>query len=129
MAAKIDSRFWLLPPLFLILSVLALITFPHLQSQPHKTPLVVRDSLHDDFDLVASANLSQLAKRDGGDATCKKGVPCKTVACCGSFYGGDTGTCGFGETFCGSDCDSQCDVKAECGQYADPPGELANLDL
>lgn len=64
----------------------------------------------------------QLSKRD--DYACHKGVPCKTQACCGSFFGGDDGVCGFGETFCGSDCDSQCDAKPECGQYADPPGKL-----
>lgn len=66
-------------------------------------------------------NVSQLIKR-ADEYSCKKGVPCKTEACCGSFFGGDTGTCGFGPTFCGSDCDSQCDAKPECGQYADPPG-------
>jgi chitinase len=41
----------------------------------------------------------------------------------GSFYGVDTGTCGFGDTFCGSDCVSQCDAKLECGADADPPGK------
>lgn len=66
-------------------------------------------------------SLAPLAKGDDS-YSCKKGVLCETYACCGSFLGGDTGTCGFGEAFCGSDCDSQCDAKAECGQFADPPG-------
>lgn len=72
--------------------------------------------------LHGMSNSSQLVKRDD-EYSCKKGVPCKTEACCGSFLGTDTGTCGFGPTFCGSDCDSQCDAKPECGQYADPPGK------
>ncbi|KAG8164746.1 hypothetical protein KVR01_005021 [Diaporthe batatas] len=71
---------------------------------------------------------SQLMRRAGGDYSCKKGVPCKTQACCGSFFD-DVGTCGFGPTFCGSDCDSQCDAKPECGQFADPPGKTCPLNV
>lgn len=51
---------------------------------------------------------------------CTKTIPCHTEACCGSFMGTDTGVCGFGPSFCGEDCTSQCDAKPECGQYADP---------
>ncbi|KAI0024494.1 chitotriosidase-1 [Xylariomycetidae sp. FL0641] len=87
------------------------------------------DDIHT-VDLSASpANGSQLVRRDGGTYTCKKDVPCKTYACCGSFLGTDTGTCGFGDTFCGDDCDSQCDAKADCGQYADPPGKTCPLNV
>ena len=69
-------------------------------------------------DLAKDLSLSQNVSTT--ESTCKKGVRCKLNACCGSFYGGDEGTCGFGPTFCGDDCDSQCDAKAECGKYADP---------
>ncbi|KAI9831288.1 MAG: hypothetical protein M1826_003727 [Phylliscum demangeonii] len=68
-----------------------------------------------------------LLKRD--QYACKKGTHCKTVACCGSFGGTTTGECGFGPTFCGADCDSQCNAHAECGQFADPPGKKCPLNV
>ncbi|KAI0398768.1 chitotriosidase-1 [Xylaria palmicola] len=80
-------------------------------------------------ELYASNNVSQIMKRDDGNYSCKKGSPCKTYACCGSFFGGDTGVCGFGPTFCGDDCDSQCDAKSECGQFSDPPGKTCPLNV
>lgn len=96
----------------------------------------------DDFSLYSTSNVT-LFKRD--QYACKKGTPCKTYACCGSFFGTDTGECGFGKfnlsmfdlvfndsigpTFCGTDCDSQCDAKSECGQYADPPGKKCPLNV
>ncbi|KAI0890230.1 chitotriosidase-1 [Annulohypoxylon maeteangense] len=80
-------------------------------------------------EVNALRNVTQIAKRDGGNYSCKKGTPCKTYACCGSFFGGDTGVCGFGPTFCGDDCDSQCDAKPECGQYADPPDKKCPLNV
>ncbi|KAL2007609.1 hypothetical protein VTN00DRAFT_9047 [Thermoascus crustaceus] len=58
-----------------------------------------------------------------------KGVRCKKEACCGGFFGGDEGTCGFGPNFCGNDCDSQCDAKPECGQYAANPGQKCPLNV
>ncbi|KAI1171966.1 chitotriosidase-1 [Nemania sp. FL0916] len=80
-------------------------------------------------EVYALGNASQIVKRDDGNYSCKKGSPCKTYACCGSFFGGDTGVCGFGPTFCGDDCDSQCDAKPECGQYTDPPGKTCPLNV
>lgn len=47
----------------------------------------------------------------------------------GSFFSSDTGTCGFGDTFCGSDCVSQCDAKLECSQYAVPAGKTCPLNV
>ncbi|KAJ5487608.1 hypothetical protein N7530_001908 [Penicillium desertorum] len=61
--------------------------------------------------------------------SCTKDIPCHTEACCGSFFGGDVGTCGFGDTFCGSDCASQCDAKPECGMDANPPGKSCPLHV
>ncbi|KFA55929.1 hypothetical protein S40293_08857 [Stachybotrys chartarum IBT 40293] len=75
-----------------------------------------------DSNLEDNDNATQLFwRQDGGAYSCRRGVQCRTQACCGSFLGTDTGTCGFGPTFCGDDCDSQCDARPECGQYADPP--------
>lgn len=62
-------------------------------------------------DIIKDANLT-LSRRD--EYACKKGTPCKQFACCGGFNGGDTGECGLGPTWCGADCDSQCDALAEC---------------
>ena len=62
-------------------------------------------------DFVEGANLT-LFQRD--EFACKKGIPCKQFACCGGFNGGDTGECGLGPTWCGADCDSQCNARAEC---------------
>ena len=62
-------------------------------------------------DLVETSNAT-LHKRD--EYSCKKGSPCKQYACCGAFNGGDEGICGLGPAWCGDDCDSQCNAKAEC---------------
>ncbi|KAF2741656.1 glycoside hydrolase family 18 protein [Sporormia fimetaria CBS 119925] len=50
------------------------------------------------------------------DYTCSANKPCRDhAACCN----GVSGQCGFGPDFCGADvCISDCDAKAECGQYA-----------
>lgn len=47
----------------------------------------------DPFDTYA--NVSHLVTRD--DYSCTKDQPCKTEACCGGFFGGKKGTCGFGK--------------------------------
>lgn len=48
-----------------------------------------------------------------GANTCGVGRPCSNGACCGQ-----SGFCGFGPTYCGSGCSSNCGAKAPCGQYA-----------
>lgn len=58
-----------------------------------------------------SFNLFGRAEVD--DHTCAKGRPCKNGACCGS-----SGACGYGPVYCGIGCSSNCDAKAECGQYS-----------
>ncbi|KAL5087414.1 hypothetical protein Trisim1_007813 [Trichoderma cf. simile WF8] len=47
------------------------------------------------------------------DYTCAKGRPCLNGACCGS-----SGACGYGPVYCGIGCTSNCDAKAECGQFS-----------
>ncbi|EFQ98549.1 chitotriosidase-1 [Nannizzia gypsea CBS 118893] len=81
-----------------------------------------------EIDIYQSSSFVQFAKK-GTDYSCRKGVPCKNNACCGSFMGTNTGICGFGDAFCGGDCDSKCDAKAECGKYADPPGKECPLKV
>lgn len=62
-------------------------------------------------DIIDSANITRLQKRD--QYACKKGTPCKQDACCGSFDADGNGECGLGPTWCGADCDSKCDARAE----------------
>lgn len=46
--------------------------------------------------------------------TCNAQTPCENAACCGT-----NGLCGYSPTECGAgNCTSNCDAKAECGQYA-----------
>ncbi|KAL4770196.1 hypothetical protein BDW60DRAFT_224434 [Aspergillus nidulans var. acristatus] len=55
--------------------------------------------------------------------TCAPGTPCVNGACCSN-----KGICGFSPDECGIDtCISNCDAKAECGQYA--PSESATCPL
>ncbi|KAI9146996.1 Killer toxin subunits alpha/beta [Paramyrothecium foliicola] len=50
------------------------------------------------------------------NSKCGEGNECR-VGCCSK-----EGVCGFSEDHCGTGCISNCDAKAECGQYA-PEGE------
>ncbi|CAG8910037.1 unnamed protein product [Penicillium egyptiacum] len=45
--------------------------------------------------------------------TCTKDKPCSNGACCG-----ESGVCGYGPTYCGTGCTSNCDAHAPCGQYS-----------
>ncbi|OJJ42141.1 hypothetical protein ASPZODRAFT_20739 [Penicilliopsis zonata CBS 506.65] len=38
------------------------------------------------------------------------------------------GYCGFGPSFCGSGCVSNCDATSECGPFANPPGKTCPLN-
>ncbi|CAF2505200.1 unnamed protein product [Rotaria sp. Silwood2] len=44
--------------------------------------------------------------------TCSATQECTNKACCSKF-----GNCGYGPNFCGTGCLSNCNAKAECGQY------------
>ncbi|KAK0543803.1 hypothetical protein OC845_005939 [Tilletia horrida] len=44
--------------------------------------------------------------------TCTSKIPCAEAACCNGAF------CGFGPEYCGTNCTSKCDSKAECGPYA-----------
>ncbi|KAK0670020.1 putative glycosyl hydrolases family 18 protein [Cercophora samala] len=66
------------------------------------------------------------------DYTCGPGRPCRNRACCPR----ETGQCNYGPKACGTTgtspndvCLSNCDAKAECGRYADPPGKKCPLNV
>lgn len=56
---------------------------------------------------------SLLTTRDLPTGTCNGNTPCVNAACCGT-----NGLCGYSPTECGTgNCTSNCNAKAECGQY------------
>lgn len=57
--------------------------------------------------------------------TCNAQTPCVNAACCGT-----NGLCGYSPSECGSgNCTSNCDAKAQCGQYAPPASSKCPLDV
>ena len=62
-----------------------------------------------------------LVRRD--DYSCGPKKPCSNGACCGR-----SGYCGYGSTYCGSGCVSNCDATAECGKDAKVPGTQCPLN-
>jgi chitinase len=73
---------------------------------------------------------SDLHRRQSGDnglpiGMCAPGTPCSNGACCSS-----TGICGYSPDECGTGaCLSNCDAKAECGQYAASGKEMCPLNV
>lgn len=65
---------------------------------------------------------SSLLKRED-DHTCSASRPCTNGACCGA-----SGFCGYGPTYCGDGCMSNCDARAECGKYASTPNTKCPLN-
>ncbi|KAF8676563.1 hypothetical protein RHS04_06491 [Rhizoctonia solani] len=60
----------------------------------------------------------------GDDYSCSAAKPCSNGACCGA-----SGYCGYGPTYCGTGCQSNCTATAECGQYAAVPGTKCPLNV
>ncbi|QRW14045.1 chitinase [Ceratobasidium sp. AG-Ba] len=58
------------------------------------------------------------------DYSCSSSKPCPNGACCGA-----SGFCGYGPTYCGAGCQSNCTATAECGQYAAVPGTKCPLNV
>ncbi|KAI9823661.1 MAG: hypothetical protein M1826_007679 [Phylliscum demangeonii] len=54
---------------------------------------------------------------------CSAAKPCSNGACCGG-----AGYCGYGPTYCGTGCVSNCNAAAECGQFAKTPGTQCPLN-
>lgn len=72
-------------------------------------------------DDLPSSNDSLLMRRD--DYSCGPGNPCPNRACCGA-----SGYCGYGKTYCGDGCISNCEAVAECGKDATPSGKKCPLN-
>ncbi len=58
------------------------------------------------------------------DYSCSEKNPCSNGACCGP-----SGYCGYGPTYCGTGCVSNCDATAECGEFAETPGQACPLNV
>ena len=56
--------------------------------------------------------------------TCNSDTPCVNGACCGS-----NNLCGYSPTECGTGCSSNCNAKAECGQYGIPGQQRCPLNV
>lgn len=65
-----------------------------------------------------------LLPRTDSSYDCSASNPCSNGACCGA-----SGYCGYGPTYCGTGCVSQCSAKAACGQYAADPGATCPLNV
>lgn len=59
-----------------------------------------------------------------GGYTCSRNQPCPNGACCGV-----SGWCGYGPTYCGKGCQSNCNAKAECGKFAPNAGQTCPLNV
>jgi chitinase len=65
---------------------------------------------------------SGLLRRD--DYACDANNPCSNGACCGVG-----GYCGYGSTYCGTGCVSNCDATAECGKDAAIANQTCPLNV
>ncbi|CAE6458092.1 unnamed protein product [Rhizoctonia solani] len=74
--------------------------------------------------LLAGLLASVLDVATADDYSCSKSKPCVNGACCGA-----SGYCGYGPTYCGTGCQSNCTATAECGQYAAIPGTKCPLNV
>lgn len=88
----------------------------HAHPKRHANP-----ALLDSSDGALSSNASMLMRRD--DYSCGPGNPCSNGACCGA-----SGYCGYGKTYCGDGCVSNCKAVAECGKDASPSGKKCPLN-
>ena len=112
--------------LSLYLGLLVLISLPFLPLWgPRKVPsTVISHQQQDDVSQLDDAVLSQnttLVRRD--EYNCGPSNPCKNGACCG-----ESGYCGYGPTYCGKGCVSNCGAVAECGKYAKESGKKCPLN-
>ncbi|KFA48851.1 hypothetical protein S40293_01490, partial [Stachybotrys chartarum IBT 40293] len=93
----------------------------------HKARLATRE--RGSLDNAVATNytgtgLSRLVD-DGEDYTCSPDEPCFNGACCGA-----TGVCGYGNSYTLSRLRfSNCDAHAECGMYAENPGQECPLNV
>ncbi|OHW99356.1 chitinase [Colletotrichum incanum] len=95
---------------------------PEPSSFPTSSPAVGNSSLSSSISEEA-APFGFAARLADDPYTCGPGRPCSNGACCGA-----SGNCGYAPAYCGAGCLSNCDAKAECGQYAAKPGQTCKLN-
>ncbi|KAJ5555613.1 hypothetical protein N7461_004083 [Penicillium sp. DV-2018c] len=75
-------------------------------------------------DLLEGLDVLDLMNNVEDPYTCSKDKPCSNGACCGK-----SGNCGYGPTYCGDGCMSNCNATADCGLYARIPGQGCPLNV
>lgn len=103
------------------LGIVLLSSMPLLSLGSHSNHLARHNSALKHSDAPFAAHGAHMLQRD--DYTCSADRPCENGACCDS-----TGNCGYGDTYCGKGCQSNCDAKAECGKDASPRGKKCPLN-
>lgn len=71
-----------------------------------------------------NSSVHQLNLRSLTIGTCNSDTPCENGACCGP-----NSLCGYSPTECGTGCTSNCDAKAQCGQYGSPGQQNCPLNV
>ncbi|KUJ13269.1 glycoside hydrolase [Mollisia scopiformis] len=75
--------------------------------------------------LGPSNSTGSLQRRDLPTGTCAPGTPCVNGACCSNAR-----ICGYSPKECGKKtCISNCDAKAECGQYGVPGNNTCPINV
>lgn len=109
--------------LFVVLLIICIHFWPdHDSESPSTIHLAPRGvevkNFAEDIDVRSNATL---LPRD--TFQCSQSKPCSNGACCGG-----SGYCGYGPTYCGSGCVSNCGAVAECGKYAKISGQQCPLN-
>ncbi|KAF4984917.1 hypothetical protein FDECE_16983 [Fusarium decemcellulare] len=73
---------------------------------------MMRDQPQND-EAVQPMRMAAEPDSEDSEKTCTKKKGCK-LGCCGPLNEKGVGICGTGPKFCGDDCTSECDYKAEC---------------
>lgn len=103
----------------IVLGLLCLVFWPHSLKYLSGSSIVARHA-----PAVGSLALNDhvaIFARD--DYSCSASKPCSNGACCGAG-----GYCGYGDTYCGEGCVSNCNATAECGKYAVPVNKTCPLN-
>lgn len=104
------------------LSIISRATVTRRTAEPAARDLLLVELLPEP-EFTSSSNHSSIYRRAEDDYSCRAGRPCHNGACCGA-----SGYCGYGPTYCGTGCISNCKASAECGQYSNPAGKKCPLN-
>ena len=117
----------LFPLAFSLASICASVQASHVISNGHKenhrNPIRAVDA-YSPQSLNPKLRSVPLYARDLPIGTCNKDTPCTNKACCGP-----DGLCGYSPKSCGNGCSSNCDAKAQCGQYAPADSQKCPLNV